>query len=306
MNITILGAGALGAYFGARWDQVGHEVQYLVRSRRAEQLRNYGLHLHSVQGDYTVEHPSVVEDVSELEQTDLVILAVKGYHLQDVMPELKELVQKGAKVLPLLNGMEHIFKLQNELGIENVIGGLSYIIATLDEKGHVVHSSQLHDIHIGSLHSSQHELCRQLMNSSSEANMNVNQSQNIKEDLWKKYMFITAFSGMTTAGNFTVGTIREEQSTYEVTKHVLNEMKLLANAYDIPLTEETIQEGISKFESLPNEATSSMHQDKRKGLLLEVEHLQGGALRLAEKVGIGLPYIHMLYALIKPYERRSK
>ncbi|MYL35324.1 2-dehydropantoate 2-reductase [Pontibacillus yanchengensis] len=303
MNITILGAGAIGAYFGVRWEQIGHQVQYLVRSRRSEQLRKHGVHLHSVQGDYTLEQPFVVEDVSDIEFTDLVILAVKGYHLQGAIPELKDLVQKGAKVLPLLNGIEHIYTLQDELGEENVIGGLSYIIATLDEKGHVVHSSQLHDIHFGPLHFSQHELCNQLEHVCADANMRAKQSQHIMEDLWKKYMFITAFSGVTTAGNFTVGTIREEQVTYEATKNVLKEMKILANAFDIPLREESIQAGILKFESLPDEATSSMHQDKRKGLPLEVDHLQGGALRLAQKAGISLPYIHMLYSLIKPYER---
>ncbi|MDO8244064.1 ketopantoate reductase family protein [Pontibacillus salicampi] len=304
MNITILGAGALGVYFGARWQAAGADVQYLVRSRRADQIRTNGLHLHSVQGDYTVENPKVVENAEEIEHTDLVLLGVKGYHLDGVLPTLKRLVEKGAKVLPVLNGIEHIFTLQHELGEEHVVGGLSYIIATLDERGHVIHTSDLHEVHFGALHASQTQLCKQLDELCNVANMNGRQSEHILQDLWQKYMFITAFSGMTTAGDFSIGTIRKESQTLEAAKHVLREMKELANTYDIALTDEHVEAGLAKFESLPDEATSSMHQDKRKGLKLEVEHLHGGALRLAEQAGVTLPYIHTLYALIKPYENK--
>ncbi|KGX94011.1 2-dehydropantoate 2-reductase [Pontibacillus halophilus JSM 076056 = DSM 19796] len=303
MNITILGAGALGAYFGARWQEAGAHVQFLVRPGRARQLRTYGMHVVSVHGDVTIKDPTIVEKTENLDETDLVVVGVKGYHLQGALPTLKTLVEGGAKVLPLLNGIEHLYTLQKELGEENVLGGLSYIIATLDDRGHVVHTSDLHDIHFGPLHPSQHDVCRKLTEVSNGATMRTLESEHILTDMWQKYMFITAFSGITTASDLEIGKVRAEPSTLQAAKKVLQEMKQLALGYEIPLTDKHVAAGLSKIDTLPAEATSSMHQDKRKGLPLEVDHLHGGALRLAENIGISLPSIEMIHALIKPYER---
>lgn len=302
MNILVFGAGALGAYFGGRLQEVGVNVQFLVRPRRAQQLRENGLVLHSSKGDYQVQPLNIVEDVAEIDNVDLVLLAVKGYHLQGTLPQLKALVQKGAKVLPVLNGVEHLKILQKELGEEAVIGGFIYIFATLDKKGHVIHSGDTHTIKFGALHPSQQAICDEFLANSQNANMKVMKSEHILQEMWDKYMFITALSGITTAGNFPIGVVRKHPATYHIMKQVLAEMKTLANAHGIELTNEHIEKAVHTIEKLNEDATSSMHQDRRKGLTLEVEHLQGGALRLAEEVNLKLPYIETLYGLIKPFE----
>ncbi|SFG66213.1 ketopantoate reductase [Halobacillus alkaliphilus] len=302
MKIVVLGAGALGAYFGARWQEAGHEVVNLVREGRAEQLEENGLQLHSKMGDYTVSEPVIARDPEEIEDADLVFLAVKGYHLHGTLDWLKQLVQKGAKVFPVLNGMEHISILQKELGEEAVIGGLSYIIATLDEKGHVVHSSEFHDLVFGPLHPSQQSICEELAFACNQANLNGSVSPNILEDMWKKYMFISAFSGITTAVNQPIGEIRSYPQTLRIAERVLFEMKELANAHQVNLTEEQAAKAFENLRKLDHDMTSSMHQDRRKGLPLEVEHLHGGALRLGSEVGLSMPYTETIHAMIKPYE----
>lgn len=302
MKIVVLGAGALGAYFGARWQEAGHEVINLVREGRAEQLENHGLALHSEMGDYEVPSPKVTQSPQEIESPDLVFLAVKGYHLHGTLDWLKVLVEKGAKVYPVLNGMEHISILQKELGEEAVIGGLSYIIATLDELGHVVHTSPFHDLVFGPLHPSQQAICEELALACNQANVTGTLSPNILEDMWKKYMFITAFSGITTAVNQPIGDVRSFPQTFRIAERILTEMKTLANAHQINLTEDHVHNAFEKLRSLDHEMTSSMHQDRRKGLPLEVEHLHGGALRLGSEVGLPMPYIETIHAMIKPYE----
>ncbi|MDC3413260.1 ketopantoate reductase family protein [Aquibacillus sp. 3ASR75-11] len=302
MKIVVLGAGALGAYFGARWTEVGQDVTFLVREKRAKQIREHGIQLHSKQGEYKVSDPKVVEEVNDIQDADLVLLAVKGYHLDGTMDTLKSLVNKGAKVLPILNGIEHIPILQQELGKESVLGGLSFIISTLDDKGHVVHSSPFHDLVYGVLHPSQQSVVEELDRISENAKIGNKLSESISEELWNKYMFITAFSGITTASNLPIGEIRNYKETFDLVKNFLQEMKTLANGYEIPLTDEHVENALNKLKGLPDEATSSMHQDRRKGLTLEVDHLHGGALRLAEKIGLDLPYTRTTYGLIKPFE----
>ncbi|WP_226584904.1 ketopantoate reductase family protein [Halobacillus litoralis] len=302
MKIVVLGAGALGAYFGARWQEAGHEVINLVREGRAEQLQKHGLSLHSEMGDYVLEDPVIAQSPDEIEKPDLVFLAVKGYHLQGTLEWLKTLVQKGAKVYPVLNGMEHISILQKELGEEAVLGGLSYIIATLDDIGHVVHTSQFHDLVFGPLHPSQQSICEELALACNQANLTGTLSPNILEDMWKKYMFITSFSGITTAVNQPIGVVRSFPQTFRIAERILEEMKELANAHQINITEDHVHKAFNQLRSLDHEMTSSMHQDRRKGLPLEVEHLHGGALRLGSSVEVSMPYTETVHAMIKPYE----
>ncbi|MFC7061914.1 ketopantoate reductase family protein [Halobacillus seohaensis] len=306
MKIVVLGAGALGAYYGARWQEAGHDVIYLVRERRAEQLRKNGLHLHSEKGNYKVPNVQIVESPEQIENADLVFLSVKGYHLHGTISWLKPLVQRGAKVLPVLNGMEHLPILQEELGEEAVIGGLAYIIATLDENGHVVHTSPFHDLVFGPLHTSQQPICEELGIACNQANMGGKQSPNILEDIWNKYMFITAFSGITTATNLPIGDIRKSPQTFIITKRILEEMRKLANVHNIQITEEHVEVAFERLKGLDDEMTSSMHQDRRKGLPLEVEHLHGGALRLGDEHNLDMPYTQTIHAMIKPYEAFQK
>ncbi|MDQ0880710.1 ketopantoate reductase family protein [Peribacillus sp. V2I11] len=302
MNIVIIGAGALGSYFGGRLQQAGQDVQYLVRKNRAKQLKENGISITSPQGNYQFNYLHITENVSDIEKVDLVILAVKGQHLQGTLKDLKVLVEKGAKVLPLLNGLEHVSILQDEMGDEAVLGGSAFIIATLDEKGHVIHSNDNHDLIYGPLHPSQKKICDEFEQAAGSAIMKVSRTENILIRMWIKYMFITAFSGVTTASNLPIGTIRRFPETNGLLEKVLVEMKELANAYDVGITVENIAHALENMAGLPDESTSSMHQDRRKGLTLEVEHLQGGALRLADKAGLKLPVIGTLYALIKPFE----
>ncbi|MEK3799314.1 2-dehydropantoate 2-reductase [Peribacillus sp. FSL H8-0477] len=302
MNIVIIGAGALGVYYGARWQESGQHVQFLVRERRARQIAEEGLYVTSPHGNYLFHEIDYTENVEEIEHPDLILLAVKGHHLEGTLPALHNLVEKGAKILPILNGLEHIHILQQMFGEEAVIGGSAYIIATLNERGHVVHSSTQHDLVFGPLHPSQQELCVQIEHISDQAIMDAQHSTQILRRIWQKYLFINAFSGVTTAANLNIGTIRHYPETFSLLKKVFIEMQQLAAAYDIEISDNQISQSIQQLSDLPDESTSSMHQDRRKFLTLEVEHLQGGALRLASMAGLKLPVIETLYGIIKPYE----
>ncbi|TKD71302.1 ketopantoate reductase family protein [Pseudalkalibacillus hwajinpoensis] len=305
MNIVIVGAGALGTYFGARWIEAGANVSFFVREGRKAQIEKEGLEITSVKGNAKIENPHLLTKPDEVKDPDLVLLGVKGYHIEGTVPSLKEFVSKGAKVLPILNGIEHLSVLKEELGEEAVLGGLSYIIATLDDRGHVKHTSDFHELIFGPLHPSHQEVCKELNLISKHANFNCVLSSTIEEEMWKKYMFISAMSGVTTAGDFHTGTIRDVPETFELVQKVMKEIGMLASKYDVQINQEDIVRRMEQFNQLPYEATSSMHQDKRKKNKLEVEHLQGGALRLAERVQLTLPYTETLYRLIKPYETQE-
>jgi 2-dehydropantoate 2-reductase len=302
MKITVVGAGAVGGYFGGRLQEAGADVTFLVREKRSTQLEKHGFAIESVNGGLTLPTVQKVTNVRDIPSSDLIILAVKGYHLEPIKAQIKPLVEKGAKVLPLLNGVEHYDTLSKAFGQESVIGGLCFIITTLDEKGHIVHTSKQHDIVFGELHKSQINVCQRFLTYAEKATINVNYSNDIMKDIWTKYAFITAYSGVTTASRLPIGPVRENEATLDLYRNAVAEMKELALSKGIDLGENFIAETINKTFALSDENTSSMHQDFRKGLPLEVESLQGGALRLAHENQLKLPHIETLYALLKPYE----
>ena len=303
MNILVQGAGALGAYFGGRLLVAGQNVSFFVREKRAAQLTNEGLKINSPEGNFESKEVTIFTSVEKVKNIDLVILAVKGYHLDQVIPQVQTIVhQTGAFVLPLLNGIEHLDKLRQAIGKEKVIGGFASIIATLNEKGHVEHTSGSGTFKFGILHEQQTEICMKLEVLHSHVKMNLVREENILKHMWKKYIFITAFSGITSAMQLPSGFITSSDATFATAKKVIIEMTMLAGLEGIILTNQEVERVTNTLLGFKKEATSSMHQDLRKGLPIEVEHLHGGALRLASKHQVEVPVIETLFGILKPYE----
>src|SRR5699024_3518933 len=284
MRIVVLGAGALGVYFGGRWIEAGADVTFMVREKRAAKIKEKGLKIESTHRDYEIKAPHVITAPSEIESADLVLFSVEGFHLEGALDNLIALASKGAYILPVLNGIEHIKILQERIGKEYVIGGLSYMFATLNDKGHVEQAGDMHHLYVGPLESSQQKVCKKLAVISENAGFISKNSTEMMQELWKKYMFITALSGVTTAVNLPIGTIREHPETLHVAEMMLREIQELAKKYGAVITDTDVDAAMKNAQSLDPEATSSMHKDRRKGLHLEVDHLQGGAVRLAESV----------------------
>lgn len=305
MNITVVGAGATGGYFGARLAESGLNVTFLVREKRAVQLKANGLVIKSMMGDLTIKEPQIVVNSEDIPACDVVLLGLKNYQLTASLPQLKVLVDRGAKILPFLNGVEHFELLTKEFGKEHVLGGICRIISTLDSEGTIHHTGKIHQIVFGELEPSNKEFCLKLQEAMSKANFKVTYSEKAWDEAWSKYAFITVFSGVTAAGDLTTDQIYANEATRNVYRRSLEEMKKLADALGAVLPEDFVDQNIESLGKYQKGSTSSMHQDMRKGLPLEVESIQGAAIRLASRNGMELPTIETLYGLIKPYEQGS-
>ncbi len=135
--------------------------------------------------------------------------------------------------------------------------------------------------------------------------MEITYTKDVLDDIWSKYAFITSLSGVTTAGRLSNDQVLGIESTKEVFMRALGEMQNLARAYGVSLPDNFIEQNITAIGKHPKGSTSSMNQDQRKGLPLEVESLQGAAIRLANRYGLDLPTISTFYGLITPYEKGS-
>jgi len=150
MRILVVGAGAMGGYFGAWLVEAGRDVTFLVRPRRAEQL-GAGLFVRSPKGDIQIPSPKTVTGATLREPYDLVLLSCKAFDLDQAMDCVAPAMGPTSMVLPLLNGMAHIEKLQKRFGNTAVLGGQCQISATLDPSGHVMHLNDWHLLGFGEL-----------------------------------------------------------------------------------------------------------------------------------------------------------
>ncbi|OCS84393.1 ketopantoate reductase family protein [Caryophanon latum] len=299
MNIIVYGAGAIGAYFGGRFAEAGANVTFFVRERRAAQLAN-GLTIESPEGNFHA-HVHTATTVNDVTAADVIIVAVKGYHFKDALPQIVELANKtNAYVLPLLNGIEHVTLLRKSLGEHRVIGGFASIIATLNEQGHIIHSSKGSNIQIGALAAEQQPIVDELAAMSERMHTNVVAQSDIVKGMWKKYMLIAAFSGITSTTQQPASSMQHE-ATLNVAKTIVRELAQLAQLEGVSFTADEIEKEASRLEKFKGDVTSSMHQDLRKGLPLEVEHLHGGALRIAQKHDVTVPTIATVYGILQPY-----
>jgi 2-dehydropantoate 2-reductase len=303
MRVLVLGTGAVGGYFGGRLVEKSEAVTFLVRENRKKQLDQTGLVIKSVHGDFQSQINTIVSGEA-VKPYDLIILSVKSYHLEHALSSVAPYVGENTVILPLLNGLSHVQKLQEHFGNEKVIGGLCFVEATLNEHGAIIQASPRHDIIFGELDGTLSPRIEKISQLFTGANFIANASTTIHRDMWNKYIFISALSGMTCIMESAVGPIIERVEGKEVYQLLLNEIYSIAKATGVELDNQIVQKTMDITIALNYEMKASMYKDMEKGLQIESEHLQGNLIKLADQYGIETPILKTIYTKLKIYEQK--
>src|SRR6266481_5619922 len=207
MRIAVLGAGALGGYFGGRLAAAGRDVTFLLRAKRAQQLAQSGLIIKSPLGDAMIPAPKIVEAAAVTAPYDLIILSCKAYDLIPAMAAIAPAIGRDSLILPLLNGMAHIEALQQRFGAAQILGGLCMISASLDQNGHVIHFNTLHGLTYGALAAPAGARLEAIEACFSGANFTASRSSVIRHEMWQKWVFIASLAGITCLMRSPIGDI---------------------------------------------------------------------------------------------------
>jgi 2-dehydropantoate 2-reductase len=306
MRILVVGAGAVGGYFGGRLLEKGLDVTFLVRGRRKKQLQERGLVIHSVHGDAALK-PKLLVTGERAEPFDVIIFSNKAYHLPEAIRDAKPYVGTKTIILPLLNGMAHMDMLWHEFGKENVLGGLCFIETTLDEHGEIVQTSASHDVRFGEWSGERTERIAALEQLFSGCNARFHSSGRIVTDMWNKYLFIATMSGVTTLFRAPIGPIRSGKYGQEIIFELLKEIATVMRAHGAPIADDVEEQQLAQLNKIEAAMKSSMQRDMEKRQLIEADHLQGYLLSLAEQYDIATPLLKTVYHNLKIYEaNRSK
>ncbi len=289
MRIVVIGAGAVGGYFGARLQAGGHHVTFLARGARLAALQARGLHVRSPLGDLdlaTVDAcPAPPPDTDPV---DLTLIAVKSY---DTAPALALLPPAGA-VLTIQNGVENADHLLAAAGPDRALGGSCGLESESPEPGLIVHTTPFADVALGPLSPSpaaaRHaDAAAMALSASAVATARLPDGRTA---MWRKAMFLSPFSALTALLDRPWGGIRPHAATLAVAQTMAREIAATGSAAGIPgLGAEALAATVATFRAAPDTMTSSLHRDLRRGRPLELDAQLGAILRAAARTGTAAP-----------------
>ncbi|MCG7335607.1 ketopantoate reductase family protein [Sporosarcina sp. ACRSM] len=301
MKILIVGAGAIGGYFGGRLLEKGVDVTFLVREKRKMQLEKTGLNIDSVHGNAQLV-PRLLTTNDKTETFDVILISTKSYHLTQVIEDIRPSVKNDTTILPLLNGIAHIDLFIEHFGEETVIGGLCFIETTLDKRGTIIQKSPIHQLIYGERSGKITPRIEKLQEVFEGANAAFEVSPQIIQEMWHKYLFIATLSGITSLMGSAIGPIMTLESGRHTIASVLTEIESIMQKIGAPIQENITEEVFAKISRMPFGMKSSMQRDMEKSLPLEADHLHGFLLQHASTHQIPVPILETIYTKLKIYE----
>jgi len=301
MRVLVIGAGALGGYYGACLVRAGRDVSFLVREKRAEQLRRNGLQVVSPHGDFAVQ-PKVVMAGALREPFDVVLVGVKAYSLDDAMSQFAPAIGPSTMILPILNGLKHIDALTARFGARCVVGGLANVSAGLDAEGRVVHFMANQTIVFGEIEGAISERALTLETLLHVPGIDVRASEAIMQDMWEKFVQLSTLAGITCLMRASIGDILAVPNGEQSIFRLFAECCAVATASGFEPRGPFIEFDRKLFTTLDSPLKASMLRDIERGSVTEAEHILGDMANRARSLGIDTPLLDLARAHVAAYE----
>ena len=307
LSIAVYGSGAVGGYFGGRLAEAGEDVRFIARGRHLAAIREHGLRVSSVDGDFLVHPARAADDPAALGPVDVVLLGVKAWQVPDAAKAMRSLVGERTFVVPLQNGIEAPEQLAAEIGRERVLGGLCRVLAYVEGPGHIRHAGVTHYVAFGELDGSRSarvEMLREALQRSRGVTAEI--PPDIGVAMWSKFLFITALGGVGALTREPIGVIRSRAESRALLTRALEEIFAVAAGNRIGLPAGTVTETLAFVDGLPEDGTASMQRDIMQGRPSELEAQVGAVVRLGDRLGVEVPVHRMIYEALLPLERQAR
>jgi 2-dehydropantoate 2-reductase len=305
MRILVVGAGAIGGYFGGRLLEAGRNVTFLVRARRNAQLAKTGLVLRSKFGDVTLPAPPTVTAEALREPFDLILLSCKAYDLDAAVESFAPAVGPNTAILPLLNGLGHLDTLASRFGGAAVLAGLCVISTTLDADGRILHLNDAHLLSFGERNGAVSTRAEAIAATFSGARFDSRLSKAIMQEMWEKWVLIASMAGINCLMRAAVGDIVAAGAANLATA-LLDECCAIAAAQGFPPSEASATRSRTMLTTPGSTFAASMLRDIERGAPIEADHILGDMVRRGEEGRGDFPLLQVAYAHTKAYETRRK
>ncbi len=307
MKFAIFGTGGVGGYFGGRLAQAGEDVTFIARGNHLSVIQQTGLSVDSIRSDFVVNPAKATDTTESVGAVDVIILAIKGWQLDEAILQMKPLIGENAVIVPLLNGIEHMEALVNAFGSEHVLGGVCRISAFIADAGRIKHVGIDPFISFGELNGEMNERVSKLYDVfKNVSGVTVEASGNIELAMWEKYLLISAFSGVGAVTRSPVGMCRSIPETRAMFRRALEEVVLVANSRGVGLTEKSVQAVMDRIDQTQPDTMASMQKDILAGRPSELESQTGALVRMARAATVSVPTHEFIYASLLPMEKKAR
>ena len=305
MKIAIIGTGGVGAYFGGKMAKAGFDVTFLARGAHLKAIREKGLTVKSILGDFHLDSVKANDTIKKIGESDLIILALKAWQINEVAAELKSIVGENSLILPLQNGVVAVEELKAFFQEKNIISGLCQIISKIESPGVVNHFGVNPKIIFGELDNSTTLRIQKIKQLFDASGINSEISEDIKAALWKKFIPICV-GGLLVVSKTTYGELRELKETRQLMIELLQEIYNLSQKIGIHIESDFVEKAIAFIETFPYETTSSLTRDVLEGKPSEIEYQNGTVVKLGIQYGIDTPINRFVYNCILPMELKAR
>ncbi|MFL5557991.1 MAG: ketopantoate reductase family protein, partial [Gemmatimonadaceae bacterium] len=297
LKITVLGAGAIGAYYGGQLARAGHDVTLYARGDNLAAIRERGLEIRTPDGSSVVQL-AATDRVQELGNADFAILGVKSYSLDSIATVVQSVARNGAAILPFLNGVETTERLI-ALGVPrgSILGGVTRISVARVQPGVVERRGAFQSVIVGELDNRITERVKSIVTAFRDAGVDANTSNQIELDLWQKFVFIAAIAASCGLARTPIGPLRDRPLGRRLLQRAVQEVVDVARARGIPLAADETARVIGAIDALPPGTKPSFLLDIEAGGLTELDTLSGAVSRYAAAAGIQTP-IHDTVAAV--------
>lgn len=303
MKIAVIGAGAVGGYYGALMSRVGADVSFVARGAHRDAIRANGLRIIGIQGDFTVK-VAAEDDPSRIGPVDVVIIAVKTYDNGTAFPLVKALMHEDTAVLTLQNGVDSADDLAKVVGERAVIAGPTYIATAIDAPGVIRQTGTHRRIVFGEIFNPGSEVSprvRALADLMLSADIHAEPVADARIPLWEKFIYLAPFAAFTGASRLPIGPLWSDEETRSAFLDAVREVEKVARATGINVAPDMVDRIAPYTAGIPASTRSSLLIDLSVGKRIEVESLPGSVVRRGRAVGVETPLMRALYAVLKPW-----
>lgn len=301
MKVAVMGAGAVGGYFGGTLAKSGADITLIARGKHLEAMRKEGLRIKSYRGDFRVD-VRAASDPKEVGPVELIIFTVKAYDTEGAIRLCIPMIRENTCILSLQNGVDNDEKIARAVGWEKVVGGVAYIGVSVEGPGVICHSAA-GKIALGELDGRITHRIRKIAEMFSAAGIPCEMSEDIIKLKWKKLVWNAAFNALTTITKASVAGVLSDAKLMEIAAAAMYEVIEVAQKKGIDIDEAAIQDALTLSKNVGDFKTS-MLQDFESGKKTEVEALNGIVLRKGREANVKTPVNQCLYSLVSFMEKR--
>jgi 2-dehydropantoate 2-reductase len=297
MKILVMGAGAVGAYFGARLRASGEEAVLCARGDNLRAIREHGLDITSIRGDLRIM-VAATDTPRECAPYDLILFCVKAYDTDTAAQAISGCLATGGAILTLQNGVENEAKLAAIFGREAVMGGNARVGVEMVAPGKITHLSTGH-IDFGELDGRVTDRAKKAADVFRRAGILGEISADIMTARWDKLVWNGAFNTVTTLTSRRVGEILDDPEALKLVRTLMGEIVSVARAEGARISDDRIDAYIAHSQKNLRALKTSTQQDLERGKSLEYEALSGAVVRAARRHNLGVPAVETIYALLR-------